>query len=243
MEDLPAGHDDHGRLGRQRQAALPLRRALHQHQPRLPKLHEALLPYIYSHAHRATKTGVGLARPLALEYPDDPRAATDAAKYEFLSGEDFLVAPVYQDAVERDGIHLPKGTWIDYWSGRTYEGPVTVDDYSAPLDTLPLFVRAGATVPMWPGDIRSYTDRAPGDPIAWDVYPKGTSSFELYEDDGVTREHRTGRYATQRAEVRAPNGGPGDVTVRIGASKGTYTGKPPPGPTPSPSTPATPPET
>ncbi|MFJ3902692.1 NPCBM/NEW2 domain-containing protein [Streptomyces sp. NPDC090025] len=190
------------------------------------KLHEALLPYIYSHAHRATKTGVGLARPLALEYPDDPAAASDAAKYEFLSGEDFLVAPVYQNAVERDGIYLPKGTWIDYHNGRTYQGPVTLNDYSAPLDTLPLFVRAGAAVPMWPGGIRSATDRRPGDPIAWDVYPQGTSSFELYEDDGVTREHRTGRSATQRADVRAPARGAGDVTVRIGASTGDYTGKP-----------------
>ncbi|MEU7113948.1 NPCBM/NEW2 domain-containing protein [Streptomyces sp. NPDC046182] len=191
------------------------------------KLHESLLPYIYSHAHQATKTGVGLARPLVLEYPDDPRAASDAAKYEFLSGEDFLVAPVYQDAVERDGIYLPKGTWIDYWSGRTYQGPVTVDDYSAPLDTLPLFVRAGATVPMWPGGIRSYTDRTPDSPLAWDIYPQGTSSFELYEDDGVTRAHRTGQYATQTAEVRAPQRGAGDVTVRIGASKGSFAGKSP----------------
>ncbi|MFF3606214.1 NPCBM/NEW2 domain-containing protein [Streptomyces sp. NPDC002463] len=190
------------------------------------KLHEALLPYIYSHAYRATKTGVGLARPLALEYPDDPKAATEAAKYEFLSGEDFLVAPVYRDAVERDGIYLPKGTWIDYWNGRVYEGPVTLDHYSAPLDTLPLFVRAGAAVPMWPGSVRSYQDRAPGDPIAWDVYPKGSSSFELYEDDGVTREHRTGRYATQRADVGAPEAGRGDVTVRVGAGTGSYTGKP-----------------
>ncbi|MFI8292654.1 DUF5110 domain-containing protein [Streptomyces sp. ms191] len=189
------------------------------------KLHEALLPYIYSHAHRATTTGVGLARPLVLEYPDDPKAAGDAAKYEFLSGEDFLVAPVYQDAVERDGIYLPAGTWIDYWSGRTYEGPVTVDDYSAPLDTLPLFVRAGATVPMWPGGIRSYADRTAGSPLAWDVYPQGTSSFTLYEDDGVTREHRAGRYATQRADVVAPRRGAGDVTVRIGASQGTFAGK------------------
>ena len=189
------------------------------------KLHEALLPYIYSHAHQATKTGVGLARPLALEYPDDPKAAGDAAKYEFLSGEDFLVAPVYQDAVERDGIYLPKGTWIDYWSGRVYEGPLTLDDYSAPLDTLPLFVRAGASVPMWPGGIRSYTDRTPGSPVAWDVYPQGTSSFTLYEDDGVTRAHRAGQYATQRADVIAPDRGAGDVTVRIGASKGTYSGK------------------
>ncbi|MFE0704653.1 NPCBM/NEW2 domain-containing protein [Streptomyces sp. NPDC058872] len=190
------------------------------------KLHEALLPYIYSHAHRATETGIGLARPLALEYPDDPKAATDAAKYEFLSGEDFLVAPVYRDAVERDGIYLPEGTWIDYWSGRTYRGPVTVDGYGAPLDTLPLFVRAGAVVPLWPGSIRSHQDRAAGDPIAWDVYPEGNSSFELYEDDGVTREHRTGRYAVQRADVSAPESGPGDVSIRIGASVGTYTGKP-----------------
>ncbi|MEU3298504.1 NPCBM/NEW2 domain-containing protein [Streptomyces sp. NPDC006678] len=189
------------------------------------KLHESLLPYIYSYAHEATKTGVGLARPLVLEYPDDPKAATDAAKYEFLSGEDFLVAPVYQDAAERDGIYLPKGTWIDYWSGRTYEGPTTVDDYSAPLDTLPLFVRAGATVPMWPGGIRSYADRGAGSPLAWDIYPQGSSSFTLYEDDGVTREHRSGKYATQRADVDAPKRGAGDVTVRIGASRGTFNGK------------------
>ncbi|MES9507545.1 NPCBM/NEW2 domain-containing protein [Streptomyces sp. NPDC000609] len=188
------------------------------------KLKESLLPYQYSYAHEATKTGVGMVRPLVLEYPDDPRAATDAAKYEFLSGEDFLVAPVYQDSTERDGIYLPKGTWTDYWSGRTYQGPVTLDDYSAPLDTLPLFVKGGATVPMWPG-IRSYQDRTAASPLAWDIYPQGRSSFTLYEDDGVTRQHRDGKYATQRADVTAPVRGAGDVTVRIGASEGKFTGK------------------
>ncbi|MFJ2501090.1 NPCBM/NEW2 domain-containing protein [Streptomyces sp. NPDC087539] len=188
------------------------------------KLKESLLPYQYSYAHEATKTGVGMVRPLALEYPDDPKAATDAAKYEFMSGEDFLVAPVYQDSTERDGIYLPKGTWTDYWSGRTYQGPVTLDDYSAPLDTLPLFVKGGAGVPMWPG-IRSYQDRTAVSPLAWDVYPQGRSSFTLYEDDGVTRQHRDGKYATQRADVTAPVRGAGDVTVRIGASEGKFTGK------------------
>ncbi|MDQ1006627.1 alpha-glucosidase (family GH31 glycosyl hydrolase) [Streptomyces sp. V4I23] len=188
------------------------------------KLKESLLPYQYSYAHQATKTGVGMVRPLVLEYPDDPQAATDAAKYEFLSGEHFLVAPVYKDATERDGIYLPKGTWIDYWTGRTYQGPATVDDYSAPLDTLPLFVKAGAAVPMWPG-IRSYRDRTAESPLAWDVYPQGRSSFTLYEDDGVTRQHREGAYATQRADVEAPARGAGDVTVRIGASRGEFTGK------------------
>ncbi|MEV3861107.1 NPCBM/NEW2 domain-containing protein [Streptomyces sp. NPDC050095] len=188
------------------------------------KLHESLLPYLYSYAHEATQTGVGAVRPLALEYPDDPKAATDAAKYEFLTGEDFLVAPVYKDAAVRDGIYLPKGTWTDYWTGRVYQGPTTIDGYSAPLDTLPLFVKGGAAVPMWPG-IRSYADRDADSPVAWDIYPQGDSSFRLYEDDGVTRAHRDGAYATQRAEVTAPKAGAGDVRVRIGASEGEFTGK------------------
>ncbi|MET8381270.1 NPCBM/NEW2 domain-containing protein [Streptomyces microflavus] len=188
------------------------------------KLKESLLPYQYSYAHEATKTGVGMVRPLVLEYPDDPKASTEAAKYEFLSGEHFLVAPVYQDTTERRDIYLPKGTWIDYWSGRTYEGPTTIGSYSAPLDTLPLFVKAGAAVPMWPG-IRSYRDRTASSPLTWDIYPQGNTSFTLYEDDGVTRQHRDGKYATQRADVRAPVRGAGDVKVTINESRGSFTGK------------------
>ncbi|MFW3465416.1 NPCBM/NEW2 domain-containing protein [Streptomyces microflavus] len=188
------------------------------------KLKESLLPYQYSYAHEATKSGVGMVRPLVLEYPDDPKASTEAAKYEFLSGEHFLVAPVYQDTTERRDIYLPKGTWIDYWSGRTYEGPTTIDSYSAPLDTLPLFVKAGAAIPMWPG-IRSYHDRTASSPLAWDIYPQGNTSFTLYEDDGVTRQHRDGKYATQRADVRAPVRGAGDVKVTINESRGSFTGK------------------
>ncbi|WP_354639161.1 NPCBM/NEW2 domain-containing protein [Kitasatospora camelliae] len=188
------------------------------------KLKESLLPYMYSYAAEATRTGVGPVRPLALEYPDDPVAATDAAKYEFLSGESFLVAPVYADTSVRDGIYLPKGTWVDYWTGRTYQGPTTVNGYSAPLDTLPLFVKAGAAVPMWPG-IRSWQDRTADSPLAWDLYPQGRSTFSLYEDDGVTRRHRTGEYATQTATVDAPATGAGRVTVDVSASTGQFDGK------------------
>ncbi|WP_411144150.1 TIM-barrel domain-containing protein [Streptomyces sp. x-80] len=188
------------------------------------KLKESLLPYMYTYAAEATRTGVGPVRPLALEYPGDPEAATDAAKYEFLTGEDFLVAPVYQDSDTRDGIYLPKGTWVDYWTGRTYQGPTTVNGYHAPLDTLPLFVKAGAAVPMWPG-ISSYQDRTARSPLAWDVYPQGTSSFTLYEDDGVTRAHRAGAGATQRVKVVAPRAGAGEVRIDVGASRGSFRGK------------------
>ncbi|GHF40447.1 hypothetical protein GCM10010218_22260 [Streptomyces mashuensis] len=187
------------------------------------KLKEALLPYMYSYAAEAARTGVGPVRPLALEYPGDPKAATEAAKYEFLSGEYFLVAPVYRDSEVRDGIYLPEGTWTDYWTGRRYEGPTTVDGYRAPLDTLPLFVKAGANIPMWPGGIRSHRDRTAGSPLAWDVYPAaGTSAFTLYEDDGVTREHRTGAYAEQTLTTRTTDEG---VTLELGPSRGTFRGK------------------
>ncbi|MEU6476479.1 NPCBM/NEW2 domain-containing protein [Streptomyces sp. NPDC047017] len=188
------------------------------------KLKESLLPYMYTYAAEAHRTGVGAVRPLALEYPDDATAASDAAKYEFLTGRDFLVAPVYSDTAVRDGIYLPKGDWIDYWTGRTYHGPATVDGYQAPLDTLPLFVKAGATVPMWPG-VTSYQDRTAGSPLAWDVYPQGRSSFTLYEDDGVTRRHRSGKYAEQPVTVTAPRSGAGPVRIAVGAEKGDFTGK------------------
>lgn len=106
------------------------------------QLKERLLPYFYTLAAQAHRSGVGPVRPLVLDYPNDPNTWGDAAKYEFLSGDDFLIAPVYDGSQTRSGIYLPKGTWVDYWSGRTYQGPTTIDNYQAPLDTLPLFVKS-----------------------------------------------------------------------------------------------------
>ena len=144
------------------------------------------------------------------------------AKYEFLSGDDFLVAPVYQDSDTRDGIYLPKGTWTDYWTGRTYQGPTTINGYHAPLDTLPLFVRGGSIVPMWPKGTTSWQTRDRHE-LDWDLYPSdGTSRYTLYEDDGVTRDFAGGAAATQQVAVRAE---PHLTTVDVGASVGTYQGK------------------
>jgi alpha-glucosidase len=189
------------------------------------QLKERLLPFMYTLSAEATKTGVGAIRPLALEYPGDPVTATDTVKYEFLVGKDFLVAPVYADSETRDGIYLPAGTWVDYWSGKTYAGPTTVNGYHAPLDTLPLFVRAGAIVPMWPKGTLSWQTRDKGE-LDYDVYAKGTNAFELYEDDGVTRQYAGGRSARQQVQVVAEGTGYSNTTITVGASKGTYDGKP-----------------
>jgi len=186
------------------------------------QLKERLLPYMYTLSAEATRTGVGAVRPLALEYPDDPAALGPNAKYEFLAGPDFLVAPVYSDTEVRDGIYLPAGTWTDYWTGRTYQGPTTVNGYWAPLDTLPLFVKGGSIVPMWPKGTLSWENRDRGE-LDYDLYPQGDSSYTLYEDDGVTRGFAQGASATQRVDVHAH----GTATVvNVGASEGSYAGKP-----------------
>ncbi|HVW35152.1 MAG TPA: TIM-barrel domain-containing protein, partial [Acidimicrobiia bacterium] len=108
------------------------------------QLRERLLPYFYTYAAGAHRCGLGLVRPVPFEYPDDPALLADELKYEFLSGDAFLVAPVYEDRDTRDNIHLPPGRWTDYWTGERHEGPVTLHGYPAPLDTLPLFVTGGS---------------------------------------------------------------------------------------------------
>ena len=70
--------------------------------------------------------------------------------YQFMSGDWLLVAPVYRNATTRDGIYLPAGDWYDWWDDTVYHGPMTLDGYPAPLDTLPLFARAGAIIPQIP---------------------------------------------------------------------------------------------
>jgi len=187
------------------------------------KLRERLLPYFYTYSALAHRTGVGMVRPLWLEYPDDPATLRGDAKYEFLAGDAFLVAPVYDDQAVRDGIYLPAGTWNDYWTGERYHGPVRLHDHPAPLDRLPLFVRGGSIIPMWPEGTLSWASRDTSQ-LDLDVYPDGHSTFTLYEDDGVTRRYADGEYSEQTFTVDASDA---EVHLTIGAAAGTYTGQPP----------------
>ncbi|MFF7633404.1 TIM-barrel domain-containing protein [Kitasatospora sp. NPDC008050] len=189
------------------------------------QLKERLLPYFYTLSAQAHQSGVGAVRPLVLDYPNDPNTWGDAAKYEFLSGDDFLVAPVYDGSQTRSGIYLPKGTWVDYWSGKTYQGPTTINNYQAPLDTLPLFVKGGSIVPMWPQGTLSWQTRDTGK-LGYDIYAQGQADYTLYEDDGTTRAYQQGASATQHVTVHALGQGHGVTEVTVGPSVGSYTGKP-----------------
>ncbi|MEF3402758.1 NPCBM/NEW2 domain-containing protein [Agromyces sp. CCNWLW203] len=190
------------------------------------QLRQRLMPYIYTLAEESHRTGVSMMRSIALEYPNDPGAYSVEANNEFLLGEDYLVAPVFTDSDVRNGIYLPAGDrWVDYWTGTVHEGGKVVNGYSAPLDTLPIFVRAGAVVPQ--GITARNASLVPEDSaITVTAYPQGDSSFTLYEDDKVTRSHATGEASRQLIEVTAPAAAEeGDVTLTLGEREGAYDGK------------------
>ena len=151
---------------------------------------------------------------MVLEFPDDAETwGTDTA-YQFMSGEWFLVAPMVIDSDVRYQTYFPEGDWIDYWDGSVITGPTWLDSYDAPLEKLPLFVKAGAIVPMQPEMLHHRQKTA--DPLTLDIYPAGSTRFELYEDDAVTRAHENGAYSTQDITSDAPQGEAGVVTITVG---------------------------
>jgi alpha-glucosidase len=192
------------------------------------KLKLRLTPYMYTLAREAEQTGAPLVRGMMWDYPSDPTAFTEAHKYQFLLGRDMLVAPVYRSQAVSQGwrkaIHLPQGTWFEYWDGRqATAGAAGRDiDLQVSLDKLPVFVRAGAILPMYPEVL--YDGEKPKDVLTLDLYPHGESSFTLYEDDGNTRQYQKGAFSQQVLRMQAS--GP-RVDVDIAAVDGRYAGQEP----------------
>jgi alpha-glucosidase (family GH31 glycosyl hydrolase) len=153
-----------------------------------------LTPYMYTLMHEAFTTGVPAVRGLVLENQSDPVTWNKSTQYEYLLGKSFLVAPVWKSEAKRDSIYLPNGKWIDYWNGDVYEGKKWLNNYEAPLEKLPLFVKAGSIIPMYPQ--MNYDGEKPLDTLTLDIYPSGKTSYTLYEDDGNTRQYKQGKFAT-----------------------------------------------
>ena len=193
------------------------------------KLKMRMTPYMYGLAHDAATTGAPLVRALMWDYPQDPQAYTEAHKYQFLLGRELLVAPVYRSQAASRGwrrdIHLPAGRWIDYWDGRQLQAGGDGRRLDRPVDlaTIPVFVRAGAIIPMYPQML--YDGEKPLDEVSFDLYPQGDSRYTLYEDDGATRRYEQGESSTQQIAVQAPAQGGGPVRVRIEGVQGRYAGQ------------------
>lgn len=189
------------------------------------KLKAAMLPYTYSCAYEAV-AGQPLIRAMFLDYPSDFTHSA-ATKYQYMYGPSMLVAPIYQSTQAdaqgndiRNGIYLPEGQWIDYFTGDVYEGGRILNNFDAPIWKLPLFVKAGAIVPMNRPNNNIYEVNTAE--RIFDIWPAGHSEFTLYDDDGNTEAYLRGEHATTK--VTSELDAKGNLAITICPTEGNYEG-------------------
>ena len=189
------------------------------------KLKAAMLPYTYSCAYEAV-AGQPLIRAMFLDYPSDFTHSA-ATKYQYMYGPSMLVAPIYQPTQAdaqgndiRNGIYLPEGQWIDYFTGDVYEGGRILNNFDAPIWKLPLFVKAGAIVPMNRPNNNIYEVNTAE--RIFDIWPAGHSEFTLYDDDGNTEAYLRGEHATTK--VTSELDAKGNLAITICPTEGNYEG-------------------
>jgi alpha-glucosidase (family GH31 glycosyl hydrolase) len=153
------------------------------------ELRYRLLPYSYSALRECHETGLPLMRALWLHHPEDATAV--ARGDEFLWGRDLLVAPVTEKGATKRPVYLPRGRWFDFWLEQRIEGGREITRL-VDLETMPLFVRAGAIVAF--GPIKQYADEPIDGPITLVVYPGDHGRTSLYDDDGISFAHRKGAF-------------------------------------------------
>lgn len=151
-----------------------------------------LLPYIYSLAGATWRTGEPVMRPLVFDFRQDGQALDEAHTYMF--GRAFHVAPVLEPGATTWPVYLPRsaGGWFDFWTGEHREGGQR-HNVPAPLDRLPLHVRAGTVLPL--GPVVQSTAEATARELDIIIFPGRDGDFMLYEDNGLNYDYEKGRYS------------------------------------------------
>jgi alpha-D-xyloside xylohydrolase len=151
------------------------------------KLRYELMPYLYSLGKHTYDTGSPFMRALFMDFPNDPRVFNIGDQYMF--GPAFLVAPVTEQGKESREVYLPAGSdWYNYWTNEKVAGGKTIT-VAAPIDVIPLFVRAGSVIPLGVDVSNTSVAQALREVR---VYPGRNAEFELYDDDGVSYDYEKG---------------------------------------------------
>ena len=179
------------------------------------ELRYRLLPYIYTVAADTYHKDSIIMRGLVMDFPHDSNVRD--IKDQYLFGPSFLVNPVYAHQARSRKVYLPSGVrWYDFYTGEIHEGGKELQA-SAPLERMPLFVRAGSIVPM--GPLVQYTGAAPNAPITLHVYTGADGRFDLYDDDGRTYGYERGEFA--RIPIAYDDA---SDTLTLRARRGSYPG-------------------
>ena len=179
------------------------------------RLRYRLLPYIYSVSWQVTSAGGTMMRPVMMDFANDPNALDVGDQYLF--GPGVMVSPVTREGATSRSVYLPgQNAWYDFWTGKREAGGRRVEA-AAPIQTMPLYVRAGAIVPL--GPVVQYVAEKPADPIEVRVYRGADGEFTLYEDEGDNYNYEKGAHATVLLTWNEAAG-----TLTIGARKGKFPG-------------------
>ncbi|HKS06977.1 MAG TPA: TIM-barrel domain-containing protein [Gemmatimonadaceae bacterium] len=153
------------------------------------ELRYRLMPYVYTAMREARDSGLPLMRALWLHHADDPVAV--ARGDEFLWGSDMLVAPVVEKGATVRKVYLPRGAWFDFWTEERADGGREIER-AVDIMTTPLYVRAGAVIPM--GPVRQYAQEPSDEPLTLAVYPGADGVRTMYDDDGISFNYRRGEW-------------------------------------------------
>ena len=152
------------------------------------ELRYRLLPYTYTLAWQARNNGLPLMRALWMHYPDDVKARALGSQY--LWGRDLLIAPVFEKGATSRDVYLPAGDWYDWWTNEKKQGGQTIRR-EVNLSTMPIYVRAGAIIPVDP--VRQYATEKISEPTTIRIYRGADGEFVLYEDDGISQDYSRGK--------------------------------------------------
>lgn len=168
-----------------------------------------LFPYIYSYALATRVKGVNMIRSFGDHL------------YQFKFGNEFLVAPVYEQGKKERMVYFPKGEWVNYWNNKVVQGEKSLL-VKAPLEDLPLYVKEGSIIPMrkYAGSI----EEGSNDMLYIHVFPGADGEFSLLEDDGMTNDYLKGVIAETRMKISGSD--EGNFSLTIFPVKGSYKNMP-----------------
>ena len=175
-----------------------------------------LMPYIYSLAGKTYFDDYTVMRPMVMDFTSDK--ATRGISDQYMFGNAFLVAPVYEYGARQREIYFPKGaTWYDFYTGLVASKGGETMVVGAPYDRMPLYVRSGAIVPFGPA--MQWSDEKPADVINLYVYTGDDGEFTLYEDENLNYNYEKGAYSMIPMSYDNATG-----TLTIGERKGEFPG-------------------
>jgi alpha-glucosidase len=158
-----------------------------------------LLPFLYNEFYNASQTGVPIMRPMFLEFQNDDECYSNDAQYQFMIGNNLLVAPVVSENEDFKKLYLPEGKWLDWWNSKIYDGKQWII-VQAPMDEIPLFIKEGGIIPIQ--EKQNFVGEKNISKIEFKIFLSNNSDYNLYQDDGITTNYKNGEFSLTNINVK-----------------------------------------